>query len=93
MTSDGNSLLLHYTPPALIPPTLHINGTLNSGSFPILFSGPNGQPYEVMTSTDVSLPLSSWTPLTSGTFGDDPVAYTDTAATNSSRFYRILSTP
>jgi fibronectin-binding autotransporter adhesin len=93
LTSDGNSMVIHYTPPALVSPTLHINGALNSGSFPILFSGPNGQPYEVMTSTDVSLPLSNWTRLTNGTFGGSPVAYTDAAATNISRFYRIISTP
>lgn len=92
LTSDGNSLVIHYTT-ALVPPTLRINGSLSSGSFPLMFSGPNGQPYEVLTSTDVSLPLASWTLLMNGTFGAAPVAYTDTTATNSARFYRVVSQP
>jgi autotransporter-associated beta strand protein len=92
LTSDGTSLAIHYTS-ALIPPTLRINGALSSSSFPLMLSGPNGQPYEVLTSTDVSLPLASWTVLTNGTFGAVPVAYTDTKATNGARFYRVVSPP
>lgn len=91
LTSDGNSLLVHYIPPALIAPTLSDYGPWNNDSFPLMFSGPNGQPYEVLTSTDVSLPLMDWTPLTNGTFGSVSVAYTDTTATNNARFYRIAS--
>jgi autotransporter-associated beta strand protein len=90
LTSDGSSLVIHYTS-ALVSPTLRINGPLSNGSFPLMFSGPNGQPYEVLTSTDVSLPLASWTVLTTGTFGAVPVAYTDTTATNVARFYRVVS--
>jgi autotransporter-associated beta strand protein len=91
LTGDGNSLLVHYIPPALIAPTLSDYGPWNNDSFPLMFSGPNGQPYEVLTSTDVSLPLMDWTPLTNGTFGSVSVAYTDTTATNNARFYRIAS--
>jgi fibronectin-binding autotransporter adhesin len=91
LTSDGDSLLVQYIPPALVAPTLSDYGPWNNNSFPLMFSGPDGQPYEVLTSTDVSLPLADWTPLTNGTFGTGSVAYTDTAATNSARFYRIAS--
>jgi fibronectin-binding autotransporter adhesin len=90
LTSDGNSLLLLYSS-ALVPPTWSNYGPWSGGSFTLMFSGPNGQPYEVLTSTDVSLPLADWTQLTNGTFGAGLVAYTDTAATNSVRFYRIAS--
>jgi len=90
LASDGNSLLVRYTyVPA--PPTWGSYGPWSDGSFPLAFNGPNGQTYEVLTSTDVSLPLASWTLLTSGTFGAGPAIYTDTAATNDARFYRIVS--
>ncbi len=93
LTSDGNSLLIRYTPPALVAPTMSSYGPWSGSSFPLVFSGPSGQTFEVLTSTNVSLPMASWTPLTSGTFGASPIAYTDTAATNSARFYRVVALP
>jgi hypothetical protein len=91
LTSDGSSLLVHYTPPVLVPPTWGSNGPWSGNSFTLVFSGTNGQTYEVLASTNLSLPMASWMPLTTGTFGFGPAIYTDTAATNSARFYRILS--
>ena len=91
VTSDGTSLFIHYTPASLVAPTWDNFGPWSNNSFPLVFSGPNGQPYQVLTSTDVSLPLADWAPLTNGTFGAGSVAYTDTAATNGTRFYRIAS--
>ena len=90
LTSDGSSLLVHYAS-ALVSPIWSSFGPWNGGSFPLMFSGPNGQPYEVLASTDLSLPLTDWTLLTNGTFGVGSTAYTDTAATNGARFYRIIS--
>jgi autotransporter-associated beta strand protein len=90
LTSDGNSLLVHYTP-VLAPPAWSNYGPWSNGSFPLVFSGPVGQTYEILTSTNLSQPMTSWTQLTNGTFGADPVADTDTTATNGARFYRILS--
>jgi fibronectin-binding autotransporter adhesin len=93
LTSDGNSLLVRYTPSALVAPTMNSYGPWGGSSFPLVFSGPSGQTYEVLASTNVSLPMASWTPLTSGTFGASPIAYIDTAATNGARFYRVVSLP
>jgi len=45
----------------------------------------------VLTSTNVALPITNWSVLTTGTFGASPVAHTDTTATNSQRFYLIKS--
>ena len=64
---------------------------MNGRSFPLTFSGSSGQSYQVLTSTNVALPLSSWTVLTSGTFGASPVTYTDTGATSAQQFYCIKS--
>jgi hypothetical protein len=55
--------------------------------------GPNGQAYEILTTTNLSLPMPDWTPLTNGTFGSGPVNYTDPAATDGARFYRVVSKP
>jgi hypothetical protein len=89
------SLMATSTPPASIvvlgTPTLSGYGPLSGTSFPLTFSGPSGQSYHVLSSTNMALPLASWTTLTSGTFGASPVTYTDTSATNGTKFYRIQS--
>jgi hypothetical protein len=76
---------------ALTPPVLSGYGPLASGSFPLTFSGPSGQSYTVLSSTNVALPLTDWMVLTTGTFGGSPVTYPDTNATNAHQFYRIVS--
>jgi autotransporter-associated beta strand protein len=73
------------------PPVLSGFGPLTGSSFPLTFSGPSGQTYKVLASTNVALPLAGWMQLTSGTFGTSAVTYTDIAATNNARFYRIFS--
>ena len=77
----------------LTPPTLSGFGPLSGTSFPLTFSGPSGQTYQVLSSTNVALPLPSWSVLDRGTFGASPVTYTDTSATNATQFYRIQSPP
>ena len=90
LVTQGNSLLVRYTP-VLVAPTWSGYGPWNGTSFPLVFSGPNGQTYRVLTSTNASLPMAGWTQLTNGTFGASPIVFTDSAATNSARFYRIAS--
>jgi hypothetical protein len=72
-----------------VPPVLSGFGPWSAGSFPLTFSGPNGKTYKVLTSTNLALPLTNWTVLTSGTFGAGAVNYTATGATNTVQFYRI----
>jgi hypothetical protein len=72
-------------------PLLSNTGTWRAGSFPLTFSGPSGQTYRILTTTNLSEPLSDWTQLSNGTFGSSPVTYTNTTATNSAQFYRIES--
>jgi hypothetical protein len=87
---QGNSLVLIYTAP-LVPPTFSDYGPLTGTSFPLTFSGPNGQTYKELFSTDVTLPPASWGVLTTGTLGGSPVTYTDTSDANAHRFYRVVS--
>jgi autotransporter-associated beta strand protein len=91
---DGNAVVLTcigggVTPPT--PPTLAGGGPLTGTSFPLSFSGPAGQTYQVLVSTNLTLPLTNWAVLSTGTFGAGPAAYTDTTATNQQRFYIIKS--
>jgi hypothetical protein len=72
-----------------------LNSVVQSGAdYTLTVSGPGGQNYKVLYSTNVAASLSSWKPLTtnsfSGAIGVD--TYTDTAPTNSRRFY-ILTSP
>jgi hypothetical protein len=56
--------------------------------------GPSGATFHLLTSTNISLPIASWTLLTTGVFDTNgQFSFTDTtAATANARFYRI-STP
>ena len=92
LTSDGSSLVVRYNW-VPVPPTLSINGAFSNGSFPLLFSGSNGQAYEVLATTNLALPMAKWTVLTNGTFGDGPAFYTDITATNGARYYQIVLPP
>ena len=87
---QGNSLVVTYGA-TLTPPTVTGYGPWTNGTFQLIFSGPNGQGYTVLSSTNAALPLATWTPLTTGTFGAGSVTFTDTSATNDMRFYRIKS--
>jgi hypothetical protein len=89
----ANALEIHYTAPGstLVPPSLSGYGPRSGSSFPLTFSGPSGQTYKVLVSTNVGLPVANWTVLSSGTFGGSAVNYADTTATNAQKFYRITS--
>jgi hypothetical protein len=65
-----------------------------SGGY-IVFDGTNGvaaQPYRILMSTNLTLPLASWTPVTTGTFAADG-DYTNSVPMNaiqSAEFFRLV---
>jgi len=60
------------------------------GSFNLAGTGPNGQGYRVLAATNVTLPLSNWTALSTGVFTGGVFHYSDTQSTNhSQRYYRV----
>jgi hypothetical protein len=64
---------------------------LGDGNFQLTFSGPVGQPYKVMTGTDLTQ-MSTWTNYATGVFGSAPVTFEDTNAPGlPTRFYRVVS--
>jgi autotransporter-associated beta strand protein len=63
------------------------------GNVGFTITGTLGQAYSVRASTNVALPIASWTVLESGTLPSVPYLYTDITSTNYlRRFYRV-STP
>ena len=64
-----------------------------NGRFDLTFSGPAGQSYSVHASTSLALPRSSWTVISSGTFGFDPATVEDLITPNSSQCFYFVSQP
>ena len=91
VSTNGNSLVLVYTVPTSTAPLLSNSATLTAGIFNLSFSGPSGQSYRVLESTNVTLPLTNWLAQTNGVFGTGTVHFADPAATNLQRFYRVTS--
>ena len=82
---------LAFTPAnSLVPPTIISQTILGNGSFQFVFSEPNGQTYRLLASTDMTLPIASWTVVSSGTFGTGPITYTESSGLPQ-RFYIIVS--
>ena len=76
---------------ALTPPALAANPALTANGLQLIFSGPSGQTFKVLGSTNLEMPISGWTMLTNGTFGAEPASYLDNGLTNPASFYRIVS--
>jgi PKD repeat protein len=87
-TTNGVAAVTVYGQPTLG------SAVLSAGS--MTFSGTGGIPgaqYRILTSTDVALPLASWTPVATGTFASDgSYSYTQSFLTNAASFF-LLVTP
>jgi autotransporter-associated beta strand protein len=85
--SSGTSIITVPEPPVIIAQTMAING----GGFGFNFSGPRGQSYRVLSTTNLDLPIASWLVVTNGVFGSDPAFYSDAITDNQQKYYRIGS--
>jgi len=72
----------------LVRPVLSTYVDSTGGNYTLSFDGPFGLTYEVRFSTDITLPLTSWTVLTTDTFYG-PAVYTDIAPPDQQRFYIV----
>jgi hypothetical protein len=61
-----------------------------SGSAQLTFTGPFGANYNLLSSSDLTVPVSSWTVVTSGAFGLGPEIVLDNATGSAQRFYIIV---
>lgn len=75
-------------------PVLDAIATAGPTSMQLVSHGPFGQHYTLLTTTNLTMPLSNWSALSSGagTFGTGKMTNIDSAATNKSQFY-ILRSP
>lgn len=73
--------------PALGKPVLTGGGLVLSGT-----NGPAGQQYRILSSTNVALPLASWTPVFTNTFNSDgSYGYTNSTLVNKAGFLLLVS--
>jgi phospholipase C len=64
---------------------------LPDGTFQFSFSAPAGQPYRILATTNLLDP-ASWVAILSGTFGPQPVLFTESnMSSRPARFYRLAS--
>jgi len=63
------------------------------GAMQITFTGSPGLPYTVRASSDLNLPLASWSSLATGTFTTNAAMFTDSSATNQPRRFYSISIP
>ena len=86
--SETATLTVIYQTPTIVGGQMK----LGPAGFQLVFSGPPGQTYQVRASDNMTAPISEWSVLDTGTFGDANVVFTDPDATNHvSRFYIIQS--
>jgi autotransporter-associated beta strand protein len=64
--------------------------TMSGGTFQVSFTGPVGASYTLLAATNVTLPLSSWTVVGTGTITNSPMTVPDSTSSGySQRFYTI----
>ena len=77
---------------ALVPLPQFTNAVYVGGGFAFAGTGPAGQPYRVFTTTNLLLPFTNWTAISTGTFSGGVFSYTNAQATNQrQQFYRLIS--
>jgi hypothetical protein len=82
-------VVVPWLPP---PPVISHSGAPGPGQFALQFSGNTNFTYSVLGSTNISLPIVSWTFLgTPGVLSNNVFQFIDTQATNRAEFYLLRS--
>ena len=90
--SNNNPFSVSLAGTAIATPVLLGGQVQTNGAVQLTFNGPVGQTYEVLVTDDLTVPLTNWTVLGTGTFASTNAVSTDIASTNySSRFYTVKS--
>jgi len=84
-------LRLTYVGAPLSKPQLFSPMLISNSAFGFSFSGPGGQSYRVLASTNVALPVSNWWTLSTGTFGTGAVIYSESLTDSAQKYFRIGS--
>jgi PKD repeat protein len=94
VTGPGGASTNKQTGYIVVKPKAVIGKPVLSGGSLILSgnNGPAGQPYRILSSTNVALALAGWTPVWTNVFAaDGSYAYTNTPVTNKSSFFILIS--
>ncbi len=76
----------------IVPPQIASIVSAGGGTFTLSGTGPTGEPYRILATTNVVLPLLSWPVAGTGVFTGGVFTFTDTQTTNlSQRFYRVAT--
>jgi autotransporter-associated beta strand protein len=79
----------------VVKPKVAIGGVTVTANGKLVFSGTNGpagQEYRILTTTNVAMPLGSWTPVWTNVFGaNGGYNYTNTAGVNPAAFFLLVS--
>jgi len=89
---QGNYVLAQptgLTANILTPPPMFTGISVVSGNMQITFTGPLGANYNLLSSPDLTMPVSQWTVVTNGTFGTGSVTVQDSTTNSAQRFYMI----
>ncbi len=75
-----------------VPPAITSSGPSVAGTFQLNGTGPRGSTYHMLASTNLALPMASWSVLTNATFSGGVFTFTDKQATNYPwRFYQVVT--
>ena len=94
-----NTVVRIYQSPAVItldelnavPPRITGVARLGNGALQFMGTGPRGSTNRILTTTDLSLPMNSWSQINTGKFAGGVFTFTDAQLTNDpQRFYRVL---
>ena len=80
-------MLVSTTPPQFT------NTVYSAGSgFTLSGTGPAGQPYRILAATNLTLAITNWTGISTGSFAVGIFSFTDLQTSNQpQRFYRVIS--
>jgi hypothetical protein len=89
----GPSSVTHLSYITTLPATTISSAKVTNGQFILKGgNGPVGSPYRILTSTNVALPLASWTPVWTNVFAaDGSYGYTNASVTNAGSFYIMVA--
>ena len=94
VSGNGGSSNLTQIAYITVKPKVSIGQPVLSGGNLILSgtNGPANQPYRILSSTNVALPLAGWLPVYTNVFATDgSYLYTNTPLTNTARFFILVS--